>query len=333
MLSFITPVFNAEPYLPQCLESIRSQSVRDWEWIFVDDGSADGSLALLEEAAAADSRIKVLKENRQGPAAARNKALDMVRGEYVAFLDADDWLQEDALSVMQGIVKEHHPDMILWNYLRFKDGDYEEAGNPMPPEGFHDEASTKRFIPEFIFTKSARRRQFAPYLWIRAIRRDVIEQNKLRFDERLKRSEDILFSIELQTCIKSMYVLRAPALTVFRSSEGDISHTYIPHYIDMAKVICDRIRMLKTGPLQRDVDQRVNYLMVSRTLSACKQEAIHKKLLIQAVSEIKGIIQMPAVRDAVMKIAPDGEWLFGKRYTMLANGQALALALMFRDRK
>jgi teichuronic acid biosynthesis glycosyltransferase TuaG len=95
-VSIITPVYNAARWLPATHESVRAQTLSDWEHIFVDDGSTDESASIIRSAAAADPRIRLLNTPCQGgPAAARNLALENARGRYVAFLDADDlWLPE-----------------------------------------------------------------------------------------------------------------------------------------------------------------------------------------------------------------------------------------------
>jgi glycosyltransferase involved in cell wall biosynthesis len=95
-ISIITPVYNAARWLPETLESVRTQTMPDWEHILVDDGSTDESISIIQTAAAADSRIRLLRTpGKGGPAAARNLALESARGRYLAFLDADDlWLPE-----------------------------------------------------------------------------------------------------------------------------------------------------------------------------------------------------------------------------------------------
>ena len=96
LVSVITPVFNAFEFLPATFRSMQKQTLRDWEHILIDDGSTDGSLELMAEAAAADPRLRLVRTGiRGGPAKARNSGLQCVRGRYVAFLDADDlWLPE-----------------------------------------------------------------------------------------------------------------------------------------------------------------------------------------------------------------------------------------------
>ena len=92
-LSFVVPVYNAAPYLVRCLESLRRQTVEDIEIVCIDDGSSDGSLALLESIAASDARVIVVHQENSGVSAARNLGLSMARGVYVSFVDGDDWIE------------------------------------------------------------------------------------------------------------------------------------------------------------------------------------------------------------------------------------------------
>ena len=95
MISIITPIYNAESYLPACIESVQAQTVSDWQLLLVDDGSTDGSLSVAKMYAAKDRRMVVLQAPHAGQSAARNKGLAKATGEYIAFLDADDALEKD----------------------------------------------------------------------------------------------------------------------------------------------------------------------------------------------------------------------------------------------
>ena len=99
-VSVIIPVYNAEKYLRQCLDSVVNQTLREIEIICVDDGSTDGSLAILQEYAANDARIKVLTQKNQYAGVARNNGMAAAQGKYFAFLDADDYYDLNALMVM-----------------------------------------------------------------------------------------------------------------------------------------------------------------------------------------------------------------------------------------
>ena len=94
-VSVIIPVYNAEAYLHDCLRSILMQTMPDIEVLIIDDGSTDGSFALMQQYAKTDSRVRSVHQQNAGPSRARNAGIAMAQGRYIAFVDADDWLEED----------------------------------------------------------------------------------------------------------------------------------------------------------------------------------------------------------------------------------------------
>ena len=100
LFSIIIPVYNVEGYLRDCLESVLSQTFADWEAICVDDGSSDDSRAIMEEYAQKDSRIKAVMQKNAGTAAARNTGLKAAKGDYIFFLDSDDWIESHTLQTL-----------------------------------------------------------------------------------------------------------------------------------------------------------------------------------------------------------------------------------------
>lgn len=106
-LSIITPVYNSEPYLDYCVNSILNQTFHDFELILVDDGSSDRSGFLCDEYALKDSRIKVIHQTNQGQAAARNVALDIAQGEYIGFVDSDDYIHPQMMDILLTNAKQH----------------------------------------------------------------------------------------------------------------------------------------------------------------------------------------------------------------------------------
>ena len=110
--SIIIPVFNVAPYLRECLDSVLSQTFTDWEAICVDDGSTDGSGAILDEYAAKDKRFRVVHKENEGVSVARNVGLDLANGEYILFLDSDDTFESYAFYIMHRILDKSNTDLL-----------------------------------------------------------------------------------------------------------------------------------------------------------------------------------------------------------------------------
>lgn len=113
LISIIVPVYNVLPYLEQCFESLSHQNYPNLEFIVVDDGSTDGSGVFCDEKAKADNRIIVIHQENKGLSAARNRGLAEARGEYITFLDSDDWLELDAVHYLLSLVKKYDTKMSI----------------------------------------------------------------------------------------------------------------------------------------------------------------------------------------------------------------------------
>lgn len=124
-ISIITPVYNTEKYLRECIESVLNQSFQDFELILINDGSPDNSYKILEEYEKKDSRIKVITKENEGQGVARNIALPYAKGNYVLYLDSDDWLEENALQDLYNKFQEDNYDVVFFNVYRY----YQETGN------------------------------------------------------------------------------------------------------------------------------------------------------------------------------------------------------------
>lgn len=123
VISIIIPVYNVKFYLKECLNSIINQSYKNLEIILVDDGSTDGSEKICDEYAAKDKRIVVIHKENGGVSDARNKGLDICTGDYISFVDSDDWLELDAYERILNVAKKTKADIVVCGYiLEFKNG-------------------------------------------------------------------------------------------------------------------------------------------------------------------------------------------------------------------
>ena len=120
-ISVIIPVYNVEMYLKECLDSIINQTLTDIEIICIDDGSTDNSLQVLKDYAAKDSRFVIETQPNQGQGIARNKAIDIATGEYISFVDPDDWVEEDFFEKVYKKFKETNAQVVQFDYKIYKE--------------------------------------------------------------------------------------------------------------------------------------------------------------------------------------------------------------------
>ena len=123
-ISVIVPVYNVEKYLRKCIESILNQTFREFELILVDDGSTDSSGKICDEYALKDSRIKVIHKENGGASSARNAGLDVAKGEYIGFVDSDDWIEMDMYGELYRLIKENNTDISVCGINNIKDIKY-----------------------------------------------------------------------------------------------------------------------------------------------------------------------------------------------------------------
>ncbi len=191
-VSVVVPVFNAEEFLRPALDSILDQTLREIEVICVDDGSTDGSLKIVKEYQARDSRVRIATQNNAGPGMARNNGLRRARGEYVAFLDADDFFALNFLARMYETAKADDLDIVVGDYdlyqnknAKFRKNVTGEEQNLLTP----GRVTSKNDFPDQIFQLTD------GYVWSKLFRRAFITEKKLLFPEELRMFEDVYFVV------------------------------------------------------------------------------------------------------------------------------------------
>ena len=186
-LSCIVPVYNVEEYLDACVESLLRIPSIQVEIILVDDGSTDSSAKLVDRYAAHYPFVKAIHQVNQGPGIARNSGLEVAGGEYVAFVDSDDWIEPERLVALYRQAKQDALDMIL-GYVRYvvpDDPDYEYAPFlPVP-----DSVKGGVYAGDYCFAEFIRNEKFVPMATSYLYRREWLEQEKLRFEPVLHEDE------------------------------------------------------------------------------------------------------------------------------------------------
>ncbi|MEG2119583.1 MAG: glycosyltransferase [Pseudoflavonifractor sp.] len=133
LISIIVPIYNVQSYLPQCLDSLLGQTYRNLELILVDDGSPDGAPAICDDYAARDSRIVVIHQKNGGLSAARNSGITAATGDFLAFVDSDDWIHRDYIATLLQMCGDTGSEIAQCGFLRV----WTDAEPPSPPASVH----------------------------------------------------------------------------------------------------------------------------------------------------------------------------------------------------
>lgn len=187
LLSIITPVYQVEQYLPQCLDSILAQTYPHWELILVDDGSKDRSGEICDEYAKKDGRIRVIHTENRGAGAARNTGFAHATGEYVVFVDSDDYISENMIERLYMTIHKSKYDLVVCNFLRA----YPDGKNDFTTQFPDMEISGREVLAHW---KTQKNYGLWTVPWSKIIRKSILDQ--VKFPEG-KYFEDEFFSDQL----------------------------------------------------------------------------------------------------------------------------------------
>lgn len=293
-VSVIMPVYNASKYLHQCLDSIVCQTLQDIEIICVDDGSSDNSLEILEEYARKDSRVKIVRQENGGAAAARNNGLTYAKGEYLSILDCDDFFEPDMLEKSYLRAKETDSDIVIFRCDLYDDSketfyasDYTLRRDLLPEKDVFSALDVEKDI--FCLCKG--------WAWDKLFRRSFVEENHMQFQVQ-RSTNDLLFVFT--------GLLRAERIATmdnvfahYRQSEGTLSVTREKSWMCFYNALMAlREELYRSGLYERFEQDFKNYcihltLWHLYTLKEPTHTLLYNKLRNEWFAEM-GILEHPA---------------------------------------
>lgn len=204
LVSVIVPVYNACATLPRCIESLAAQTYKNLDIVLVDDGSTDGSLDVCRKYASSDMRIRAVHKENGGPSAARNTGLEAANGEFVVFLDADDFLEEKSVSLLLSGMSETGADIAVGGFREIRG----QTGEVILKAAFSENLLMQRkdivrYSREYL--RKPNRFILFSYVWGRMFRTEIIKKNVVRFDQSLSTFEDLCFNYDYLSHAGSVY--------------------------------------------------------------------------------------------------------------------------------
>ena len=212
-ISVLVPVYNVEGYLGRCLESLSAQTFGDFEAICVNDGSTDGSPAIIRDFCERDSRFRMIDKENSGYGASMNRGLAAARGRYVAILESDDFFEPDALELLHATAEREGSDVVKADFYLF----WSEPEERREPFGILDELEAGRTLAPLddvaIFFRK-------PSIWSALYRRSFLEENGIRFLETPGASyQDAGFNFKVWACARRASFVDRPVLNYRQDNE------------------------------------------------------------------------------------------------------------------
>ena len=251
LIRIIVPIYNVEKYLNKCIESIVNQTYENIEIILIDDGSNDNSGIICDEYAKKDNRIIVVHKENGGVSSARNKGLKIAKGEWISFVDADDWIEQTFCQTLLNKVTQEQADIALCGYNRITDNQIEKI-NANNQEVFlnSNEYLVKSLNPQTGFG----------FCHMKLIKKEVLKS--ISFNERMEVGEDALFNIQLSTYIKKAVFLKQPLYNYRINNQSVVKRydeNYANKYLKSMKIIEEYIWQEYNEENEENIEIKQNY--------------------------------------------------------------------------
>lgn len=208
-LSVIVPVYNSEKYLQKCIDSLRKQTFKNISFWLVNDGSSDSSKSICEKAVACDKRFHLINQDNSGPGMARETGIKNCDGDYISFVDADDWIDCEMFEKMMSVVSTNAVDLVRCNTILHRPGKTETRWTP----SFCDRVLSQNEIQNKVIPLliSPENEKDFDHRLLRGcvghvIKKSVVTDNNIHFS-RLKSGEDVLFIMEVMLRCKGVFIM------------------------------------------------------------------------------------------------------------------------------
>jgi glycosyltransferase involved in cell wall biosynthesis len=227
MISIIVPIYKVEKFIKQCVDSIIKQTYKDIEIILVDDGSPDGCSAICDEYAMIDSRIKVVHKQNGGLISARKAGLKASTGQYVCFVDGDDWIEPDMYENIASAINSTGADCVITQFYYSYPTKEEKSEYKLNKPLYKRDEIENSIFPTMLFDNQYYKFGIYPCCWTKVFKREFLERNLIGADDRIRMGEDISFTYPCLMECQTIAFVDKP-LYHYRSNPESMTNAYDP---------------------------------------------------------------------------------------------------------
>ncbi|AGK95886.1 glycosyltransferase family 2 protein [Clostridium pasteurianum] len=315
-VSIIIPIYNVEAYLRKCLDSVIKQTFKDIEIILINDGSSDNSLNICKEYSNKDKRIKIIDKRNEGVSKARNVGLLCARGEYISFVDSDDWIELNMIEELYNSVSSNNAEFCMSNYIRENESKSQYVDANIELKKLQDnEIKEYLLIPLIERENNQKEHILASFRgpWGKLFKRDIIEKYNIKFKKDLIVGEDFIFNLEFLVYINKA-VINEGFYYHYLTNSNSITMKY--------KKDCWRLiyrntilyleDFLKKNNLYLEAKDKVNKLIIKYFLMSVINEGSKDniKIKVEKINTIKEMCEDKIIMDALESVDLN---LYGKK--------------------
>ena len=307
-ISIIVPTYNVKDYIDNCVKSLVSQTYENIEIILVNDGSTDNSGDLLDKWAERDERVKVFHKENGGTHSARNLGIEKSTGEYVMFIDPDDWFSLNAVECLAEEIKKTNSDVIKFNYVKEYGTHFENKTNNLLENKLYTGSEYQKILRMNLGLIGEELKYIQDFNFLASVcfgcyRKEIILQNELKFTDmkEIGTFSDGLFNLGFLLKASSFYFLDQPLYHYRKNNYASCTNTYRIGFYEKNNVLLDKIyKLIKPDKLGLDFEIAFNNRVAYSVLELCLNSAKNKKTTFKiSTNELKKIIKSKPYSKAV----------------------------------
>lgn len=300
-VSIVVPVYNAAPYLRKCLDSVVNQTLRNVEIIFIDDGSTDGSSEICKEYAAKDNRVVYYKKENEGLAAARQDGIERANGEYVGFVDSDDWLELNMYERMYEEALKETADIVFCNCF-FNDSETDRIH--LEPGVYDRKGIQEKILPRSLSGISPKGSN-SVIRWsncLRIYKLALIKENGISFGRNFRRSQDLQLTFETTLHAQKYVSLNNEYLYHNRTAEnaGSLSRGYTKNYWTLIRPLIDVLYKDVEKYKEQDLINQMHLCSFFFAASGVKNEYEKSSFsFFKKIKMLNEVVKDPVIQNAI----------------------------------
>lgn len=290
-------IYNVSDFLDRCLCSVIKQTYKNIEILLINDGSTDESSKICEYFAKSDSRIKLINKKNGGLVSARKEAAKIATGDYIIFIDGDDWIEIDMIErlVQPILTYSGSIDMVIGNYI-FEFPTYNFENRMKLNEGlYNQEEIGRKILPKLIYP-----RIIDSSVWTKLIKKEIVLNNIFDIDNRIQIGEDTILTTGTILDCQYIYILGQRPLYHYRQNENSMTKKYKKRYFENTLILVENLKEQVEKKGRADLISQINQMLVTFSFLAIENEYISKYHSIKIRKKItKSIVYNRELREAL----------------------------------